>query len=285
MSLPVHFLNLAPELHLSIISHLSHSDKRRLRLVCQIFNNLLIIDVPLKDLRKARKKQTIFLIEDPIEGLEFDPFIILKIVDNSDKSEPGPAQSDGSPAPPPFHCQNQQILLDIYYPKFMRNDEEDDRTEEDEWEMHIHMNELSLNSKKKLTLESTRVVESVPYDSLRGKLIKASAAQLRARFVCPECRNKRESLFRFHELFSGCGWPMPCPVCIGYGVAYDAKCIQDDQKELDKLWKEIDGMLAKDAENVKKVPTPKILRRKQTKMDQAWALLAMFRGYPVVEDL
>lgn len=39
---------------------------------------------------------------------------------------------------------------------------------------------------------------------------------------------------------------MPCPVCIGYGVADYAKGIQDDKKKLDKLWKKIDAMLAKD---------------------------------------
>lgn len=39
---------------------------------------------------------------------------------------------------------------------------------------------------------------------------------------------------------------MPCPVCIGYGIAYSAMYIQDDPEELDKLWEEIDGMLADD---------------------------------------
>jgi hypothetical protein len=39
---------------------------------------------------------------------------------------------------------------------------------------------------------------------------------------------------------------MPCPVCIGYGVASGAKYIQDDEEELDALWKEIDEMLAQD---------------------------------------
>jgi hypothetical protein len=39
---------------------------------------------------------------------------------------------------------------------------------------------------------------------------------------------------------------MPCPVCIGYRVASHAKDFQDDQNELDALWKEIDEMLAQD---------------------------------------
>jgi hypothetical protein len=42
---------------------------------------------------------------------------------------------------------------------------------------------------------------------------------------------------------------MPCPVCIGYGVASGAKYIQDDEEELDALWKEIDEMLAQDKES------------------------------------
>jgi hypothetical protein len=39
---------------------------------------------------------------------------------------------------------------------------------------------------------------------------------------------------------------MPCPVCIGYRVAENAKYIQDDQEDLDALWKELDEMLAED---------------------------------------
>ncbi|KAJ7139840.1 hypothetical protein C8R44DRAFT_765555 [Mycena epipterygia] len=41
---------------------------------------------------------------------------------------------------------------------------------------------------------------------------------------------------------------MPCPVCIGYEVADEARSTQryDDEEELDALWKKIDKMLAKE---------------------------------------
>ncbi|KAJ7267248.1 hypothetical protein C8J57DRAFT_1469529, partial [Mycena rebaudengoi] len=141
-------------------------------------------------------------------------------------------------------------MLDIYRPKFMRNDNEDRIPEENEWEIHIHMAQLSLSSRTKLSPESPRLTKSVDYALLRGKLIKSSAAHLRSRFVCGECGNGREVCpgcggfsRRFSDLFTNCGWSMPCPVCIGYGVADHAKYIQDDEKNLNKLWTEINSML------------------------------------------
>jgi hypothetical protein len=44
---------------------------------------------------------------------------------------------------------------------------------------------------------------------------------------------------------------MPCPVCIGFEVAYNAREIQDDQDKLDALWKEINEMLAEDKNGAK----------------------------------
>ncbi|KAJ7132188.1 hypothetical protein C8R44DRAFT_773304 [Mycena epipterygia] len=217
-----HLLTLSPELYLSIISYLSLSDKRRLRLVCQIFNNLLILEVPLKELRAATKKRTIFLVEDAHKGeLGFEPFVVKdvrKVHKDSDESTSAETNTTHG-AQPSF--QTQHILIDIYYPKFMRNDDEDDYNEEEEneWEIDIHMQQLSLNSRKKLSSESNRLVKSVDYELLRGKLFEASAALLRSRFVCPECGNSRSVCpgcggfsGRFPDLFTGCGWPMPCPV-------------------------------------------------------------------------
>jgi hypothetical protein len=54
-SMSSRLLALSPELHLSIISYLPLFDKRRLRLACQLFDNLL--DVPFRDLRTAKQKQ------------------------------------------------------------------------------------------------------------------------------------------------------------------------------------------------------------------------------------
>ncbi|KAF8216183.1 hypothetical protein K438DRAFT_1800207 [Mycena galopus ATCC 62051] len=239
MSSSVNLMTLAPELQLYIISHLRLPDKCCLRLVCQIFNKLLILDLPMEQLRVARKKNTIFLVQDAKEGeLGFTPFIIKRV-----RKVPG----DSAQYEP-------RILLDIYYPLFMCNGEEDEEEQENELQIHIHMKTLSLGKKKKKkSSESTRLNKSINYDLLRGKLLQASAGLLRTRFGCPECGNSRSVCpgcggfgERFSELFTGCGWPMPCPVCIGYGVAYTAKDIQDEQEELDKLWEEIDEMLAED---------------------------------------
>ncbi|KAJ7211154.1 hypothetical protein GGX14DRAFT_449195 [Mycena pura] len=229
-------LRLSPELHLSVFCHLSLPEKNCLRLVCHLFNNLLCLDVPLAQLQVAEKKKTIFLVEGAKKGhIGREPFIVrnprISVADSGDK----------------------HILMDIYYPKFMRNDDEDTPTD-NEWEIHIHMNELSLECENILPSDSTRLVKSISYDSLRGKLLKASAGLFRTRFRCPECSNSRSVCpgcggfsRRFSDLFCSCGWPMPCPVCIGFGVAYNAKDIQDDDAELNELWKEINEMLAEDA--------------------------------------
>ncbi|KAJ7782802.1 hypothetical protein B0H16DRAFT_1494420 [Mycena metata] len=214
-------ISLSPEIHLAITSHLPLSDRRCLRLVSQLFNNLLVLDVPVADLEAAAKEKKIFLVEKAIHAVE-----------------------GGSPT----------LSVDIYYPKFMRNDDEDDDHEEGEWEIHIDMHRLSLSSSETLSPDSLRFTNSVDCDKLlRGKLLVASASLFRTRFECPECGNGRQVCpgcggfsGRFSDLFCSCGWPMPCPVCIGYGVAYDAKYIQDDEEELDKLWKEIDEMTAQD---------------------------------------
>ncbi|KAJ7671686.1 hypothetical protein DFH06DRAFT_1468374 [Mycena polygramma] len=217
-------LELSPELHLSIIFHLALEDKARLRLVSKLFNNLLLIDVPLQQLRTAHQKQTIFLVKNAVSGqLGFKPFLITGVRKTS-KDE------------------GQRILLDIYYPKFMCNNEEEssedeyeDNSSEGDWEIYIDMRKLSLSTEN--AMSDARRVKSVEYDALRGNLVRASASMMRTRFTCPE----------FEDLSSGCGWSMPCPVCIGYGVADDARYMQEDDEEgFDALWKEIDAMLAED---------------------------------------
>jgi hypothetical protein len=111
-------------------------------------------------------------------------------------------------------------LLDIYYPKFMQNNDEDDRTEENEWEIHIHMSSLSLSSETTLSEESPRLVKGVDYDALRGKLVSASAGLLRTRFVCPECGNSR-------SVCPGCGgFSERCVQCAGGIISLIRKLIQ-----------------------------------------------------------
>ncbi|KAJ6460395.1 hypothetical protein C8R47DRAFT_1161110 [Mycena vitilis] len=237
-------LELSPELHLSIISLLALEDKARLRLVSKLFDNLLLIEVAFQQLlRTAHQKQSILLVKNAVSGqLGFKPFLITGVQKTSED-------------------EGQRILLDIYYPKYMCNNEEssedEDNGTEGDWEIYIHMQELSMDTDK--AMSDARRVKSVEYDdALRGNLVRASAGMMRTRFTCPECGNSRSVCpgcggfsGRFEGLFTSCGWSMPCPVCIGYGVAEDAKYIQDDEEELDALWKEIDAMLVEDTKSKK----------------------------------
>ncbi|KAJ7236167.1 hypothetical protein C8J57DRAFT_1247954 [Mycena rebaudengoi] len=223
-------LTVSPELHLSIISRLSLSDKHYLRHVNRKFNNFLMFEVPLEELRAARKENTIFLIENADkEDIGFQPFIIQKT-----------------------SVRREKILLDIYHPMFMekggsgdddgKKDEEDDEVpNENEWEITIEIDDLYLRSPKdKWSSKPARLIKSVDYELLREKLTEASAALLRARFVCPECGDRT-----YPDLFASCG-SMPCPVCIGSEAAYESKCLEDDEEELEALWEGIDEMLAKE---------------------------------------
>ncbi|KAJ6543927.1 hypothetical protein B0H19DRAFT_1380303 [Mycena capillaripes] len=143
LSMSSHLLNLSPELHLFLFTHLSQSKKRRLRIVSRLFNNFLFLDVPFKDLRAAQKDKTVFLVEDACKGkLGFEPFIIMHVRRIRNNS----GQSEGSPTRPSF----EQILLDIYYPKYMWNNDEHDedyKEEDSYWEIQIEMKELILDSK------------------------------------------------------------------------------------------------------------------------------------------
>ncbi|KAJ7656275.1 hypothetical protein DFH06DRAFT_1473536 [Mycena polygramma] len=180
---------LSPEVHLAIISHLSLSNKHCLRLVSTTFNNLLSLDVPLEELQAAKKNKTILLLKGVKEGKSgWRPFIIAGV--RKIRYEDPIEVKSGAEAKP-----STRILVDIYYPKYMRNDEEDARTE-DAWEIHVEMDRLHLDSSTKM--KSNRIVKDVDYERLRGKLVKASAALLRSRFRCPECDNSR-------SVCPGCG--------------------------------------------------------------------------------
>lgn len=40
---------------------------------------------------------------------------------------------------------------------------------------------------------------------------------------------------------------MPCPVCIGYEVAYSTKYMHEDEEKFKELWQEIDEMLVEES--------------------------------------
>jgi hypothetical protein len=73
----------------------------------------------------------------------------------------------------------------------MRNDDEDNYEDDTEWVI-IDWRKLTLESET----ETTRLVKSVNYDLLRGRLIKA--ALFRSSFGCPECGDSR-------DVCPGCG--------------------------------------------------------------------------------
>ncbi|KAK7064182.1 hypothetical protein R3P38DRAFT_3249765 [Favolaschia claudopus] len=245
------FFALAPELQLSVVSHLPVTEKSILRLVCRRLNDTLLVDVPLEQLRCAQKDQTIFLADGAKLGeLGSEPFVITDV---------RKVLSDGADTEKEFDSQacagvadNEGIVLDIYYPKFMGYEDDhyrDEECDEEEWEIGIHMKELVLYSKTEVQ-NPKRKVEAVSYDLLRGKLLRASAALLRSWFQCPECGNSRSVCpgcggfrGRYPDLRSECGWSVPCPVCIGYGAACDAINAQEYREEFDELWERIDKML------------------------------------------
>ncbi|KAJ7089483.1 hypothetical protein C8R43DRAFT_1142159 [Mycena crocata] len=235
------FSSIANELKMSVIDKLDLADKHHLRLVDHTLNDLLAIEVPLADLHVAQREKTILLIDGAKSGeLGCTPFIITAA-----------------------RIDDGRILLDVYSPKFMTNEHEDEM-ENAKYEIAIHMERLSLHARRDghaspddVALDAKRERKDVDFAALRGRVIKASAGLLRHRFKCPECGNGRSvcpgcSEFSgrrvFSELLTNCGWRMPCPVCIGYGIAYDSKYIQEDNEALDELWKEIDAMLAADRE-------------------------------------
>ncbi|KAF9065366.1 hypothetical protein BDP27DRAFT_1424931 [Rhodocollybia butyracea] len=242
------------ELKLSIISFLHFSDKCNLRLTCQMFNNLLALDVPHEQLRVAQKKKTILLVEDANEGEPgYQPFFIfnvrkVEISESDDTAALGSAQSQ-------FRLTREskkQLLFDVYRPKFMCNELEQKNNVE--WVIHICMRDLELEEGHdidKLKLESPRIFKSVEYESVRGKLVEVSAAMLRRNFVCRECKDSRSVCVplvgcgtfskRFPKLSAGFGWQIPCPVCIGYEVA--SMATEAQAKETDELWDDVNGML------------------------------------------
>ncbi|KAJ7656273.1 hypothetical protein DFH06DRAFT_1298181 [Mycena polygramma] len=238
-------LALSPEVHLSIISHLSLSNKRSLRLVSKTFNDLLCLDVPLADLKAAEKKKTIFLVENAKKGqLGREPFVILDVRKVRDDDDSVESESDEQPVQP-----SSRLLVDIYYPLFMRNDNVYEAPEEG-WRIKINMERLRLDTHYKMPEGTKSYVDDVDYELLRGRLVKATAGLLRGRFKCPECGNGRNVCpgcggfsERFPDLATGCGWSMPCPVCIGYAVASESLPFEGDHERLEKFWKKIDKML------------------------------------------
>ncbi|KAJ6519878.1 hypothetical protein C8R45DRAFT_1119293 [Mycena sanguinolenta] len=173
---------LAPELQLSVISNLALADKHRLCLTSKDLNNLLSLDLPLEQLEVARRERTIFVVDGAKEGdLGFEPFIVRDFRKITHES-----------------TQQGHVKLDIYYPPFMQNNDEGDESLENEWQIHIHMNTLNLDTGAKLSLKTSRLVKSIDYELLRGKLLQACAGLLRTRFICPECRNSR-------SVCPGCG--------------------------------------------------------------------------------
>ncbi|KAK7051204.1 hypothetical protein VNI00_004704 [Paramarasmius palmivorus] len=81
----------------------------------------------------------------------------------------------------------------------------------------------------------------------KGKSIKMTGQIARQHLDCNECHNTRSICpgcggvsMRWEDHFTSCGWDMPCPACVGAGVAYEAKSIQHDEKALEELWKELE---------------------------------------------
>ncbi|KAF9065367.1 hypothetical protein BDP27DRAFT_1366492 [Rhodocollybia butyracea] len=179
-------LTITLELKLSIISFLPLSDKRRLRLTCQMFNNLLALDVPHEQLQVAERKQTILLIDGANEGEPgHESFFICNVrkVETSGSDDTA-AAPDAAPNPASdFHLTQdyeKQLLFDVYHPMFMC-DESEISDDEDEWVIRISMRELQLEEVKSVNYKSSvevagmcaRGVEGSASDSHRYFLVVA----------------------------------------------------------------------------------------------------------------
>ncbi|KAF9065371.1 hypothetical protein BDP27DRAFT_1424935 [Rhodocollybia butyracea] len=229
------------ELKLCIISFLRLSDKRRLRLTCQLFNNLLALDVPHEQLRVAQKKKTILLVDGANEGEPGnEPFFIFNVqkVHNSSSSSAA-AVSDTSTAalspPSEFHPTQEsekQLLFDVYHPMFMCNERETGKNVA-EWVIHIAMRELELDKGHDINsnFESRRIVKSVNYKS------SAKIAGMCAQGV----EGSAPDSIRYFLVVGT--YQTPCPVCIGYEMALSAKRLQNRPEDLEKLWDPLYEML------------------------------------------
>lgn len=243
-------LSLSPELQLSIISHLPLSD---LQLTCQQFSNLLALDVAYELLKIAQRSQTI-LIEAEKDGADKGakrerskgksakvkddrglgkPFIIMNVrkdnlssldststsnsAANTSSADPATDSATNSATATTSTQDHPTLLLEIYHPPFLRNDEvrfqnpydyinikfEPSRALSEAWVIKISLGDLSLvkNGISPSQLKSKSKFKSIsltPSSTPLPQLVEVSAALLRRRFTCPECSGAR-------EVCPGCG--------------------------------------------------------------------------------
>ncbi|KAF9065369.1 hypothetical protein BDP27DRAFT_1366495 [Rhodocollybia butyracea] len=162
------------ELKLCIISFLRLPDKRRLRLTCQLFNNLLALDVPHEQLRVAQKKQTILLVDGANEGEPgnepFFAFNVRKVHISGSGSAAAVSDTTTAALNPtsefhPTQESEKRLLFDVYHPMFMCNERETGKNAA-EWVIHIAMRELELDKGHDINsnFKSRRIVKSVNYE-------------------------------------------------------------------------------------------------------------------------
>ncbi|ESK85778.1 hypothetical protein Moror_2420 [Moniliophthora roreri MCA 2997] len=227
------FLDFPLELQLKIIySAHSYSDKLSLISTCSKLYNAFYYDIVIELVRRhAGKKAYGFLKKVEPEGGKHELDAFRPIVF-------GPTTSK----------INGKLIVNIVCPNFLVKTDEyqpgDVLVEMDD--VFVHENE---NKKYIENLEQN----AIPLDwetHCRGNLVKMTGHLLRKHNECPECGGSRCICpgcggvgERWPDLFTSCGWGMPCPCCIGYGTAYDSKYIQDEEEELEALWKKIDEIM------------------------------------------
>ncbi|EIM87333.1 uncharacterized protein STEHIDRAFT_146756 [Stereum hirsutum FP-91666 SS1] len=96
----------------------------------------------------------------------------------------------------------------------------------------------------------------VKYDDIVGSgrvLEPLTPAVLRGNWVCPGCDGGRQVCggmsIRWPNLVTYGGWSMPCPACLGFDLASEAKALwrsygmTDDDQELVELYAQVNAFL------------------------------------------
>lgn len=181
------------------------------------------------------------------------------------------------------------ITLHIYEPMFFRDNDEvealDIRTVIEGPMKLVHTDGLGYESKDwdgDFKYKTAKRFKTVKYDDIVGSgrvLERLTPAVLRENWVCPDCSGRRRvcagcggmsmryelsSITRsgFHkadhiywgdsrwrDLFTDCGWPMPCPACLGFDWADEAKALwkwyqrTDDDQELVEFYAKVNAFL------------------------------------------
>ncbi|KAE9388568.1 hypothetical protein BT96DRAFT_430442 [Gymnopus androsaceus JB14] len=228
-------LTLPVELRGKIQQNLQTRDRIALVSTCSTLYHNADLGVWYDGLCELKKKHTVLCLPSETPDMEaYQPFIIVDIVRDSEANI---------------------MTLVVYCPFFFPNNDREPFI----GDINVKANDL--------WVETTEKEEEYPWNNcsdgelykldwhtqVQGKIQLMTGSLLRKVWghQCPECGGERSICpgcggvsARWSELrYTDCGWNMPCPSCMGYDLAYDAKNLQrhgDDA--LEEMWKELDAL-------------------------------------------